>query len=345
MKDIVLGQGAYGAVTARDGFAYKKFAKADHLIQEYAAGSYLRNSKNIVKVYEANHKTLELKMEQYAMNLRKYMENTLDDKVKRKLLHDMLSGLCEIHKRGMVHGDIKPGNILIGLDSKSNPTAYIGDLGFVSLAPYSKVRRTTAVYRDEAMRQHSSHDMYSMGVVMLELFGELKVYEKLEHKEAVASCEKNIKNKTLRKIIIRLTDGDHHKRPSAEQVLKELYNEEFATPFENTPDYKHGLPKKLVDKVDAWMRPLCKDYEVKRGMRGFKGLLLFIYKNSEATKGHFKLHTGVMVMILSSLFGRSKFQEKELMKWCRKKYSHEEVLQASAALLANYDVIRLLLLQ
>jgi serine/threonine protein kinase len=344
MASEILGQGAYGAVVARDGFAYKKFAKGEHIIQEFAAGSYLRNATNIVKVREANHKTLEMKMDLYNMNLRKYMEGRHKSKTKLKILKDILYGLCEIHKRGMVHGDIKPGNILVKINKDKTPTAFIGDLGFVSLAPYSKVRRTTAVYRDPEMRQHWSHDMYSMSVVMLELFGEVKVYEKLSCEELCKSADKSVKDKLVLECIKELSSDDYKKRPSAEMVLKKIYNEEFTTPVEKAPNYEHKLSTKVCDKIERWIRPLCRQYDIKRGARGLKALLMYIY-NNESTKGHHKLHTAVMVMILSCLFGKSKFQEKEIMKWCKKEYSHHDVIRATANLLSDYDVVRLLMIE
>ncbi|AYV86354.1 MAG: putative eukaryotic translation initiation factor 2-alpha kinase 1 [Solumvirus sp.] len=347
MKNLVLGKGAYGSVVARDGYAYKKFEKADHLIQEFSAGSYLRNvgAKNIVVVHEANHKTLELKMDQYDMNLRKFFESNPDHAKKMSVFHDILWGLCEIHSRDLVHGDIKPGNILVKISKNGEPSAYIGDLGFVSLAPYSKVRRTTQVYRDEKMMQHHSHDLYSLGIVMLELFGNIKVMDKLTHDEVIEYCGEKIKNRKFSEAIIALTADNYKERPDCDKLLKDFFKIEFKVPKRDAPDCKHGLSEKTVSKFTDWLKPLCREYKIKRGKHGLAGLLIYIAKYTEATKGHFKLHAGVMVMILSSLFGKSKFQEHELQKWCKKKYSHEQVLAATASLLACDEVIRLLMLR
>lgn len=347
MKNQILGKGAYGAVVARDGYAYKKFEKADHLIQEFSAGSYLRTvgAKHIVFVHEANHKTLELKMDQYDMNLRKFFESNPDHDQKMSVFHDILWGLCEIHSRDLVHGDIKPGNILIRMSGSGEPSAYIGDLGFVSLAPYSKVRRTTAVYRDTQMMQHHSHDLYSLGIVMLELFGGVKVYEKLTHDEVIESCQKKIKHRKFAEAIISLTSDNYKERPNADALLKQFFKIDFKLPKRDAPDCKHGLSDKMVSKFTDWIRPLCREYKIKRGKHGLTGLLIYIAKYTEATKGHWKLHAGVMVMILSSLFGRSKFLEPELQKWCKKKYTHEQILATTASLLACDEVIKLLMLR
>jgi serine/threonine protein kinase len=56
-------------------------------------------------------------------------ETSLDLQTKTKLLSDVASGLTALHALGVVHGDVKPSNILIFNDN-SRLTAKISDFGF-----------------------------------------------------------------------------------------------------------------------------------------------------------------------------------------------------------------------
>jgi serine/threonine protein kinase len=358
MKEVRLGNGAYGVVVKRDGYAYKKFDKLSHLIQEFCAGSFLRNARGIIRIHSADYYEKELKMDLYDMNLREFMERRSNTDTKRKIFYDICIGLSEIHRRHMVHGDIKPGNILIrmtqepsgdplrGSGSDGMPAAFIGDLGFVSLAPYSKVRRTTAVYRDEKMLQDASHDIYSLGIVALEFFGDMKVYEKLDHPQVQRYAKKHVKNRTVRQLIISMTDPDYEKRPNIEQVVESIFNTKC--PSLNRDVAIKEIPDlgKYADQVYHLYRGLSKRSDHSRSQRGYRSLIIFFSNNRKALRKQRCLHVTSMILILSALFGRSHFALSEAIKWCARNgesTSESEVVAGVATLLSDYEIVKLLM--
>src|SRR5579872_5242708 len=90
--------------------------KMAHLIQEYMAGVYLSDASHVVRIKSVDFKKLELSMELHDMSLRGWLEKNDNNpcfETRMGILKDIVIGLVELHERGLVHGDLKPGNILV----------------------------------------------------------------------------------------------------------------------------------------------------------------------------------------------------------------------------------------
>lgn len=332
-----INQGAYGAVYSKGNNAYKHFRKLNALVQEFAAGAFLRGCKNIVTIKKAHYDTLRLKMELYQKNLRLWMADNHTHGQKRKVFSDLLVALTEIHRRDIVHGDIKPGNILINENNKGEPTCYLGDLGFVSISKFSKVRRTTEAYRDKLMLANSGHDLYSLGLVVLELFADVRVKRQVTHEEIKEEVKKSIKDTTIAAAIIGLTDPDYRKRPSAEDLLNRIFGYDPTVHLRKWPEDRKRVPDESKFKeVEGWVREVSKKYEINRAKRGFRCLIIF-FAEEGVNKSDYPRYTAAMLMILASLFGKSGFDERVACKWADCKY--DNFLPALASLLSNSGII------
>lgn len=334
---MFLGKGTYGSVRVRKGLAVKKFHDVRHMIQEYIAGSYLDNARNIVRIYEVEVRKLSLSMELYQMNLRHWMEDNYD---RRKLndryfiLHEILVGLCEIHGRGLIHGDIKPGNILI--NEKPLKVA-IADLGFVSLNRYAKVKYTARVYRDSVIRQSFVHDLFSLGVLMIELFGRIKITATCTYEELKIIVRDNIHDKKLKGIILDLLDENPRHRPQAKDVLNRLYKESIPIHLKIVPEIRD-----IVQCSNAFskMREVGSQYK-----------LAMIERCIDALKYYLQTHNVVqedcvaygiaMLLVSSSLYRISKFDLAKALNYAD--LQKEDFLLYLCDLLANNDVINILL--
>lgn len=58
-----------------------------------------------------------------------FLKTNPDDATKHKLIRDIVQGLGYLHGQGILHRDLKPGNILISKDRRGNPVAKITDFG------------------------------------------------------------------------------------------------------------------------------------------------------------------------------------------------------------------------
>jgi hypothetical protein len=151
-----------------------------------------------------------------------FNEKKLPPKTKIRTFRDAANGLNELHKKGIVHRDIKPDNILF---DKNKNVAKIADLGGAmktSQMPEGEMLGTPIFYAPEVMRrekQTPASDIYSFGIMM----------HQLSTKTLLAPPEECLDNQgnTYYECPGRL-DGDLHVSPSDYQELPEDLRQEMA---------------------------------------------------------------------------------------------------------------------
>jgi serine/threonine protein kinase len=124
-------------------------------------------------------------------DLAKFLGNGLAPQLVRKVVSDVAAGLHALHAAGIVHRDIKPGNIMI----RANGEFVIADFGLarlleqnISLTATGEVLGTPAYLAPEqAMGGPLGPwtDIYSLGVVTYELLTGSKPFEAGNHQAIV----------------------------------------------------------------------------------------------------------------------------------------------------------------
>ncbi|HSW76489.1 MAG TPA: protein kinase [Candidatus Saccharimonadales bacterium] len=328
-----LGKGAYGYVIEDHGVAIKTFLKLPHIIQEYGMLKYLNDCKYIVHTTGIDFENKALSMTLYKYSLRKWMND--DDccccqDCLKLIIHDVLCGLVELQDRGLSHSDIKPGNILI---SNKPLKAVLGDCGFVSIAKYSKQQRTAQTYRDIHVVNDLKHDMFSLGIMMMELFYRIKPTVRDKYKDYYNVIDKRVKHEKYRNLFKSLLNEKRELRPTARDVLQLLYHE--------TPDHiilkQHvghfndvfkKYNKEKIDELELFIKHHYKQLYIKRSKRGFKALLYFLSKNDVVSPKLLKFYLAATLMILSSIFGNHSPILRDIVSMCdlpehnRKKLLH-----------------------
>lgn len=108
-------------------------------------------------------------------------ETVIADAVKTELINDILRGIAYLHEVGVVHGDVKPGNILV---TSSLGTAKICDFGLGRLKQHASlpvaslslgdnvIEGTPSYMAPECLlhkaRASYSSDVWALGVTLLE---------------------------------------------------------------------------------------------------------------------------------------------------------------------------------
>lgn len=306
-----LGKGAYGEVIQRNGNAVKKFMKLQHLIQEYTALKYLDDCKYVVKSKGVNYGNLELEMELYDCSFRRWidMKNNHGGYNINEILvlfRDILLGLIELHDRNLSHGDLKPSNILVKLDPLS---AVIADCGFVSISKYAKVDRTAEVYRDPNIEYDQKHDIYSFGIIFLEIVGGIKLNKQTNYQELKYLIKENIKDEKYMKLVYNLVHENRDKRPSARELIYRLFSlkPEIWKGHINiiSPIILHRLDKKNNYVIRKFMKMIGDEYGIGRSKKGFNALTRFI-ENEMINKRYYILYACLTLFILSSVFHKDK---------------------------------------
>jgi serine/threonine protein kinase len=360
------GRGSYGTVTVEGDRAIKKFKKLSHITQESIAAIFLQGHPHIVQFVSANFYEKKMVMQRHTKTLRKWMDFEGDRvrpvKQKIEVLRQILKGLMTIHSLKLVHGDMKPGNILLDEDPLH---VVIADLGFISLRPFSKVERTAAVYRDKVVKSCHGHDIYSTAIIMLELFGELKINFQATYNQihdAINDEIKDIKGEPsrypipandFRKLLLTMTDSYHEARPSIAIVYQTLFGDKIEYPYiKNKFEIDIEIPE-----IKTTMKELSRKYNIDRANRGYKAVVVYItnyyHKNKGNNKGKEKakisfskrkydVYSTSMIFILSSLFGKqNKFTESMAADYAG--VNENEIISVVQKLSLNREVVKILM--
>ena len=159
----------------------------------------------------------------------------LTDQQKLQIMKDTSVGLDEIHKLGIIHRDIKPGNILL-----HEGRAYIADFGtsgkqgIIGSSPQISVVATEPFLppevafgfarRETCSNQNEKADVYALGVSFLELYGK-SVYkhidpykEKDRYHQEVLQAAKDLGDAPQFQLIQRMVAIDPNERISSSEL-------------------------------------------------------------------------------------------------------------------------------
>lgn len=151
---------------------------------------------------------------------------------------DVLTALSAIHKKGFVHFDIKPGNILF-----LNGRGKLADLGFCAASKSELLTRGTLgftapeLFKTEKVIADPKMDMFSFGMTLLaftnpQMMGKLAssqrklldgAYTEAQYMKKLQNVRGQLEMGTpMEKLIFRLTDPNPQLRPDAEAARLEL---------------------------------------------------------------------------------------------------------------------------
>lgn len=249
MKKI--GNGAYGTVYLQDGIAIKEFSSpgtGKSMITEVVASKYLEKCPNILtindfdlenrrhysKFYDSNMKQFirsvsgldeeQLKLSrrphrltnEERLNLISLSTMTQEEKIiKMKTIFD---AVVYMHQRDIVHCDLKPSNILY---DKEKEEFVIADLGFVLPSKYTKCNRTAKHYREPEPKNHVSHDIYSLGIIMIEFLCNVSIRKIYNFDKLESFC--CIYNKNIKNLVVSMINPNYEERPTIRKIYYVLY--------------------------------------------------------------------------------------------------------------------------
>lgn len=298
----LLGSGAYGTVYKVGKKAVKRIKDLESTIQEYAIGNYLNPCQYTVDVYETNLEELTMSMKLYQGSLRDWMKEHRTYEQRSKAFRRILVCVTHFADRILVHGDLKPGNILCNYDGDGDITDLVlGDLGFVCIERFVKAGRTAPSYSEPVVFKDHRHDIYSLGVIGLQLLGNFKVMKRYTPQELVKAAHDCIKDQDIRKHIISCFNDDREQRPTSRYLLYHLYSTRPAIGFS-------PKPKTLIAEDSEELKDLFKEYgQVKLGIfrckLGYESCMSVIVSENIPIKYHEAYGVATLV-IFSSVFGK-----------------------------------------
>lgn len=351
----ILGEGAYGMVRRENGRAIKTFKSRTALIQEYAAGRYLRDCPYVVRVLDVDFSRLELIMELFDTNLSRWLYTRPPRAEKMKALCEVLKALTYLCDLGLVHGDIKPGNILVRVtrDGKLKSLA-LGDLGFVGIEKFSKIKCTTPVYQEVSeLKADFRHDMYSTGVMVIEMFGDIRIFPKiveidgreckkpLENSRMLEIADENVKDPQMLSFAKQALDENRRRRPTARKALYELFGEDPPIQYySGIPSYTNTLDAIDTARIENFFKvQIVGKGQINQLQLAIDTTICYLSSRKIDSRYHPAYYTSMMV-IFSALFGPSGYNiaSAAITSGARE----ETIMLAIQRLLNNDEVINYL---
>ncbi|HSU84214.1 MAG TPA: protein kinase, partial [Thermoanaerobaculia bacterium] len=171
-------------------------------------------------------------------------ELTLDDKV--RLVRDVARAIHAAHRSGLIHRDLKPGNILLAREETGEVHPYVVDFGLamaqdeISLSRTGMISGTPAYISPEAAQGRPLDrrtDVYSLGVVLYELL----------------AGEPPFTGGNLARVLVRLVQEDPRPLRQIAPATPEDLETIVAKCLEKDPARRYESARDLAEDLDRFL--------------------------------------------------------------------------------------------
>ena len=187
----------------------------------------LGNTEYILQIINTDEEKEWLYLEKYDTNLNKLLleQKEMSLELKMEIIKQALSGIIEMHEKGIIHGCVTGRNIFIKDIVEDKIEVAIGNFRLSGTIEDAKCEMCNPYFRSEPVVNDFSHDMYSFGIVMLELLGNIKLTDRLDTDDKKHSIIKAvIHDEKMRICIVNLLSKDPAIRFTAQQLYIFLFD-------------------------------------------------------------------------------------------------------------------------
>lgn len=223
----IIGSGTYGIIVTKDNETCRKiFSKSqkDSLIREASTLKRLQQIRGVtelIKLDQCNEEDRKLigkpvygviVMKRYKITLDKCLPLNHDDKI--RIIKELVRIVAEIHACKIVHADIKLENVML----TDNNEVKLIDFGLSGPIDKALLENTTKVYRPIKIVHEYCHDIYSLGILFIEILIGSIMTDRFRYKSCVKMLKEINLDGLVRQLIIAMIDPDCHKRPTAKEI-------------------------------------------------------------------------------------------------------------------------------
>lgn len=216
-KLIPIGRGSHGIVYRKGTSAYKNVrhskVKEFSYLHELGASIIVRDIPGFLKIKGRYDKDYVLQYKLYDTSLQEWISKSGHTKYylerSEEIIVELILAIRRLHNLNLIHGDIKPSNILVSIDGLD---VVICDYGNVSNPRHFIVKHVTPLYRCDTDTSDYSVDIYSLGITMLDLFSDKN--QEIEIKERIETVDER-----WRTIIKSCINVNQSGRPTIDALL------------------------------------------------------------------------------------------------------------------------------
>ena len=220
-------EGSYGRVSKlRDErVAVKVFQKDKYpiFLRELIVSKILSGSEHIINLVGYDLAKCEIRYELWDADLLYCISKGVGtDEENLQVFKEILIGVGNLHDYGLVHADIKSSNMMIRTSNNRLECCVI-DFSLTSQTGSADIRLTTPPNSENPpLCNDWRHDMYSLGILAIELFGRIHFVSRPSHNTAIRSTSL-IKNESIRRVALHMLDIDKSQRINCRQALSRAY--------------------------------------------------------------------------------------------------------------------------
>jgi serine/threonine protein kinase len=217
---------------------------------------------NHLHVFDDNEEVFALVMEEIngGVTLEQHILSTdwksLSYEQKLDFFQDICFGVKSLHNQGVVHGDIKPQNILVGKNGKPK----IADFGIASSSGDKSIGITNPTFisinKLNGGKSDFQDDIYSLGMLLLYLFSPSIVNEFKRKNVNKLIVEKELLHLALLSLNANANSDGYYKKgyihryTFPDSQILELMDDDIAEIFLEDPIAKHSYYKDVVHNID-----------------------------------------------------------------------------------------------
>ena len=190
--------------------------------------SHIRGITEIIKLdrpssvdHQATHQYRDqpawgvIVMQRYQLTLSQWLRTGPSYEERLTIIKDIIRIITEVHAAGVIHADLKLENIMLTATGEVR----IIDWGLSSFYGYAKVQGTTKAYRPRKITQDYCHDIYGLGVLMIQLLLGSLIMNSLKYIPCLRMLDAAIADVALRKLLGRMIHPECKNRPSIYEIV------------------------------------------------------------------------------------------------------------------------------
>lgn len=233
---ILLGSGSYGTIVSepesntcrkifsiesamsfiREVFVIKKLSHIEG-VTEIVNLDYPKaiDQKAIAYVRPSHTAWGVIVMKKYHINLGKWLQLNPSLEYRYRILIQILIIMAQVHMIGIIHADLKLENIML----TNEGDVRIIDWGLSGYKGYARIQNTTKTYRPEKITQDYCHDIYSLGVVMIQIILGMRIVNGLEYTSCCRMLDTAVCDRSVRNLIAKMIHPDCKTRPTIYEII------------------------------------------------------------------------------------------------------------------------------